>query len=315
MKKSGSHEQRLPSFDVEKSGSSATVPRKGRPSSVRRGATGPRTTLGKQKSKYNAIKYGILSSVVLLESESRSEFETMVRGLARYFHPVGTAEELQVEKLATLHWRYRRLLIAENAEIRQGISFPKDHRSSKAVTIRVVETRNGDHNLMQWIDRPEIREKCLKLLNELRTEIDCGHFDSNRDIAILTKLYGEHTPKSEKRRLFERYRIALATSNSSQTEWQKNQPASPEQCKRQFLEEIEEEIRCLDRAKSIEQEETKLELLRHYVPESPRPDRLQRYEVNIERSIDRALSQLERMQRMRLGQQVLPKLEVQHSLS
>jgi hypothetical protein len=39
------------------------------------------------------------------------------------------------------------------------------------------------------------------------------------------------------------------------------------------------------------------------------------YEARLERNIDRTLSELERLQRMRLGQPVLPKLEVRHSLS
>jgi len=51
------------------------------------------------------------------------------------------------------------------------------------------------------------------------------------------------------------------------------------------------------------------------VPDGPGLDRLLRYEASLERSFDRTLSQLERLQRMRLGQPVLPKLEVSHSLS
>ncbi len=38
-------------------------------------------------------------------------------------------------------------------------------------------------------------------------------------------------------------------------------------------------------------------------------DRLQRYEGSLERSFDRTLSQLERLQRLRLGQPVLPALK------
>jgi hypothetical protein len=46
-------------------------------------------------------------------------------------------------------------------------------------------------------------------------------------------------------------------------------------------------------------------------------DRLLRYEASLDRSFDRTLSQLERLQRMRLGQPVpvLPKVEVHHSVS
>jgi hypothetical protein len=40
-----------------------------------------------------------------------------------------------------------------------------------------------------------------------------------------------------------------------------------------------------------------------------------RYETSLDRSFDRTLKQLERLQRMRSGQPVLPKLEVHHSVS
>jgi len=58
-----------------------------------------------------------------------------------------------------------------------------------------------------------------------------------------------------------------------------------------------------------------MELLGCKVPDAPEVDRLLRYEASLERSFDRTLSQLERLQRIRRGQPDLPKLELQHSLS
>lgn len=46
------------------------------------------------------------------------------------------------------------------------------------------------------------------------------------------------------------------------------------------------------------------------VPKQEVVDRFQRYEASLERSFDRTLSQLERLQRLRLGQPVLPALKV-----
>jgi hypothetical protein len=39
-------------------------------------------------------------------------------GLCEHFGPVGTLEEVLVEKLAVLIWRYRRLIMTETAEIK-----------------------------------------------------------------------------------------------------------------------------------------------------------------------------------------------------
>jgi flagellar biosynthesis/type III secretory pathway M-ring protein FliF/YscJ len=59
----------------------------------------------------------------------------------------------------------------------------------------------------------------------------------------------------------------------------------------------------------------KLEALRQHVPLTSQFDHLLRYETALERNFERTLSQLERVQRLRLSQPVLPKLEVHHSVS
>jgi hypothetical protein len=58
----------------------------------RRKGTGPRTELGKERSKHNARTHGIFSNVVVLESESRAEFDALLNGLRKDFQPVETLE-------------------------------------------------------------------------------------------------------------------------------------------------------------------------------------------------------------------------------
>jgi hypothetical protein len=65
----------------------------------------------------------------------------------------------------------------------------------------------------------------------------------------------------------------------------------------------------------IREETERLEAKCRNVPEGPRLERLLRYEASIECSFDRTLNQLERLQRTRLGQPILPKLEIQHFLA
>jgi hypothetical protein len=82
-------------------------------------ATGPRTAQGKERSKGNATKHGIFSAIVVLPDESRDDFEALLLGLQKDFNPKGALEGTLVEKLATLFWRYRRVLNLERTE------FPK----------------------------------------------------------------------------------------------------------------------------------------------------------------------------------------------
>ena len=81
------------------------------------GATGPRTLEGKEKSKLNATTHGIFSGVVVLQVESRTEYESLQRSLREACQPEGALEGILVEKLGTILWRHRRLLLAEGAEI------------------------------------------------------------------------------------------------------------------------------------------------------------------------------------------------------
>lgn len=83
----------------------------------RRGPTGPRTLAGKTRSKFNALRHGILSSATVLESESEKVYGSFVAELVEDLEPVGRLEETEVEIIASTLWRYQRLLRAEAAEI------------------------------------------------------------------------------------------------------------------------------------------------------------------------------------------------------
>ena len=74
---------------------------------------GPRTLDGKRRTRSNAARHAIFSQVTLLEGEPRAEFELLLRRLRNHLKPYGPLEELLVDKIASLSWRYRRFLLAE----------------------------------------------------------------------------------------------------------------------------------------------------------------------------------------------------------
>ena len=282
--------------------------------SPRRGATGPRTPVGKRRSKYNATKHAIFSRVVLLPGESHAEFDLLLGGLREHYQPEGAFEDFLVDKLTTLLWRYRRLLVAENAEIQKGIafsSFNSKHQSTRPVHI-IVKTEGGVvvGDLIKNVADPEIRQICLGLLNDLKMGITKGGPDPKRDSAILTKLYGQHKARGEQPTLNEKYRTLLSKANGSEGELGESQSRSPEECQGIFLQDLEKEIGRLERAKSIEGEKMRLEELCQYVPDPSLPDRLLRYDASLERNIDRTMKQLERLQQMRLGNPMPPQLNI-----
>ena len=52
-----------------------------------RKSTGPRSEAGKAVSRNNAIKHGILSSVVVAEGEEKELFDALLGSLAQQFDP------------------------------------------------------------------------------------------------------------------------------------------------------------------------------------------------------------------------------------
>ena len=171
--------------DSEQSGSTGSADNK---------ATGPRTKEGKQTSSRNATKHGVFSKVIVLEGESRTEYEAVLEGLRETLLPEGTLEELLVEKLATLVWRQRRLLMAEGETI---------GRSSNSW---------NNYGLIRDIHNPDVLERCLQLLAELRKQFGSDGFNVMRDKRILKRIYGDCEENRLSEDLYDSYEICLQIS-------------------------------------------------------------------------------------------------------
>lgn len=80
-------------------------------------STGPRET---SRTRLNELKHGIFSNQVFIQDwEDRQEFELLRTGLTDTLAPEGYIEQLLVDELISLTWRRRRILVYENAAIRQ----------------------------------------------------------------------------------------------------------------------------------------------------------------------------------------------------
>jgi hypothetical protein len=297
------------SLHIERSGSRGLADSK---------ATGPRTKQGKRRASLNSTKHGVFSKVVVLEGESRVEYERLLAGLRETLRPVGALEELLVEKLATLVWRQRRLLIAEGAEIRKNTQFLEldqrlREREEAENFSRLLDPLNN-HGLIGGIHNPDVLERCQGLLAELREQIERDGLNVENDKTILERIYGDREETRLHDDFCDFYLIQVVVSQSSEEERLREGCVSPEQCRKKILRGIDEEICRLKRYReartSMETVRMQLETLRHSIPDGPGLDRLLRYEASLERAFDRTLSQLEHRQRMRLGQFVLPPIKV-----
>ena len=171
--------------------------------------------------------------------------------------------------------------------------------------------QNPAPGLIHKIQIPYVLDLCLKLLGGLRQKIESGGFNKKRDATALEKIYGPDTDLHKTP--LRSYLAWVNTAKAPQEERVRKGYATPEQCKNNVITEIDREIDRFRKygqdQKFMESKRTKLEILRRSVPDSPALDRLSRYETTLERAFDRTLNQLERIQRLRRGQPVAPRID------
>ncbi len=88
-------------------------------------STGPITETGKKASSQNAVKHGLHSCQIAINSprlkEDATEYEILVASLFDEHQPRSPLQEHLVYKIANCMWRYRRLISAETAEINRQL--------------------------------------------------------------------------------------------------------------------------------------------------------------------------------------------------
>lgn len=260
-------------------------------------------------------------SKVVLKTESQANYNSLATSLRNACQPKGTLEEILVEKLAAILWRYRRLITAESGEIGENLSSLgradvrlKEHDRLEAEALRRRESGKG---VIGMIYDREVLSDCLRELGNLRDSIKAQGFSHSEDLVVLDKLYGLPRYLSGDILIIRYYRDSLyavyqrrsSTAAATEEDRQK-QPdlATPQRCRDLVVQAIEKEIQRLTEIENAlnesRPEQTELEQLRRNVPDADRMERLLRYEASLERAFDRTLAQLERLQEIRLGRPV-----------
>lgn len=76
---------------------------------------GVKTEEGKEASKMNAIKHGLLSSQTLIRGEDRNELTMLENNLNSQLNPVNQIEALLVDRIISGFWRLRRIIKIESS--------------------------------------------------------------------------------------------------------------------------------------------------------------------------------------------------------
>ncbi len=134
--------------------------------------------------RYNAIKHGILSRLVVLPHEAGDEFAALLDALVDEHHPSGPTEMHLVEELAALMWRQRRVLMAEGSAINQGLySVTHDIQNSAIAAATPFDCgwSNEDSNLPDLVSATE--EVVAQLQQDAVADLDA----TGKAAAILRK--------------------------------------------------------------------------------------------------------------------------------
>jgi hypothetical protein len=82
---------------------------------------GVKTVEGKKVARWNALRHGLLSRLVVIETEhckeSRDVYDLILQSITDAMQPIGAIEEMLVERIVTSYWRLRRVLDSENDTI------------------------------------------------------------------------------------------------------------------------------------------------------------------------------------------------------
>jgi hypothetical protein len=139
-------------------------------------STGPKTEEGKNHSRANALKHGVLASALLVKegegAEDAAEFEGLLRVLCKSLEPVGAAEEMFVEDIAVCRWRLKRALRCEAGLVRRQFA---GHLMDIAFELNAERAKITDHlslPLGMNLDRilryeTTIQRKLVSAMNQL----------------------------------------------------------------------------------------------------------------------------------------------------
>jgi hypothetical protein len=269
-----------------------TTDREAPTSRPRTGIGGPQTPEGKEVVSKNALKHGLCAQAVVIQAgdgqESQEEFDNLLAGLWADLQPQGRLEEMQVERIAVCYWRLRRCLQAELGEIRKTLDsceLCRDQARLDALRLAKMIPQSPDSQKPLWQDSWGL-DYIIRLWEAARKELaDKGNFPAQVNNLFPRTLQGwEKVP------------------------WENHEAA---------LQWIDREIGKLQALKGLYEEKETLELQALQeslaLPSKEVVDKILRYETTISRQLYKAMSELERLQRLRKGEPVPPPINVQVS--
>ncbi len=146
----------------------------------------PAETGGTEITRFNALRHGILSQYTVLPWEDADEYRALVAALVAEHAPQGPTEEHLVEELAGILWRKRRLRLAEAAAHRRGLDgtlasyretvkvalvhLDATHQSERVVDAIRASAADTEDDIRAMQDDEAMTRRALDLLGSRRND-------------------------------------------------------------------------------------------------------------------------------------------------
>ena len=145
-------------------------------------STGPKTPRGKAYSRSNAVKHVLFSMNLFIgapaKGESATQYQRLLDRLAEDYQPVGTAEHMEVERIAACWWKLGRAWRYENSQIRykqagvdawlQDLMSPNSPEPASGLSV--------EHAILDLLSRAALEIEFIeKISDELKREMGASN--------------------------------------------------------------------------------------------------------------------------------------------
>jgi hypothetical protein len=233
-------------------------------------------------TRFNALRHGVLSRYTVLPWEDEEEYCRLLDALVAEHQPQGPTEEHLVEEMTGILWRKRRLRLAEAAAFHRGLgSAISSDRKPIKVALAHLDTAETTAEIARLNERETIAVRALDLLHK--------HGARAFDKALAT--LGEDTRRRWKESTKPRPQIDLLMFE--QTVYTANAEGLIEFLQREVVPSYERQRNELESRPQIREQ---------VIGEALEADKLEglaRYEIHLDRKLERMLTMLIRLQERR----------------
>ena len=249
---------------------------------------------GTEITRFNALRHGILSRYTVLPWEGADEYRALVAALVAEHRPQGPTEEHLVEELAGILWRKRRLRLAEAAAHRRGLN---GTLASYRDTVKMA---------LVHLDTTDQNERVVDAIRATDADTDADIRDIGDDEAMTRRALDLLGSRSN-----DAYEAALEALREDTRDWwadvlageleSGDEPATADAMGlRRFLEG--EVLPWLaTRRKELANRPLIREQAFGEALDADKLERLGRYEVHLDRKLERMLAMLLRLKDLRQG--------------